>query len=75
MILSLQHDQTFATTYHQKFLRCAVQMTSVRMVKNAAMISAKARMVRSIANVQKVVDVNVEEAEVEESNIINMCYI
>ena len=45
------------------------------MVKNAVMISAKAKTARSIANVQKVVDVNVEEAEVEESNIINLCYI
>ena len=66
MIPFLQHDQTFVTTDHQELLRCAVQMMTVRMMKNAAMISAIARTVKSIADVQEVVDLIVEEAEVEE---------
>ena len=54
------------TTDHQELLRCAVQMMTVRMMKNAAMISAIAKTGRSIADVQEVVDLIVEEVEVEE---------
>ena len=46
-------------------------MMSVRMVQNAAMISAIARTVRSIADFQKVVDINAEDAEVEEAQEVD----
>ena len=41
-------------------------MMSAMRMQNAAMISAIARTVRSIADFQKVVDINGEDAEVEE---------
>ena len=41
-------------------------MTSVRMVENAVMISAKVRTVKSIVGVQKVLDIGVEDTEAEE---------
>ena len=66
MIPFLQYDQTFVTTYHQELLNPAPQMTSVRMVENAVMISAKVRTVKSIVGVQKVLDIGVEDTEAEE---------
>ena len=62
-----QHDQTFASTDHQELLKCVVQMQSARGMQNAVMISAVARAVRSIANVQKVLGVKVKVEEVLEA--------
>ena len=64
MIPFLQYDQPFATTDHQKILRCVVQMMSVRMVQNAAMISAIARTVKSIANFQRALDIGMADPTV-----------